>query len=169
MQIMRTFSLMLVTASIMLSPAISNSASPSDQQEMDIVVYSGYYVREGSEGKTAKLSGKSHYIKFYPENRVIKLYIPYPYSSTLSPEVIRKVFTAANKQSLSSSFIRDKFGILGQPVVAHLDTFRRVDGEVQYDCSNSAPCKIIFSEGALHTIKKAIVGEHVIKFDYVKE
>lgn len=165
MQIMRTISLMFVVSASLLYPGISYS----ELEEKDIVVYSGYYVREGSEGKTAKLSGKSHYIKFYPGKRVIRLYIPYPYSSTLSPDIIRQVFSAANQKSSNSSFIRDKFGLLEQPVVAHLDTFRIVNNEVQYDCSNTAPCRIVFMEGALNTIKKAIVGEHVIKFEHVKE
>ncbi|MDH5573218.1 MAG: hypothetical protein OEY89_15765 [Gammaproteobacteria bacterium] len=165
MRKLRIISLMFVIAISVLNPGMANSG----QEEKDIVVYSGYYVREGNEGKTAELSGKSHYVKFYPGNKVVRLYIPYPYSMSLSPDVIRKVFSTASKKSSNSAFIRDKFDLLEQPIVAHIDTFRRVNGEIQYDCGNSAPCKIIFMDNSISTIQKAIVGEHIIKFDYVKE
>jgi len=99
----------------------------------------------------AEMSGKSHYIKFYPGDRVARLYIPYPYSKQLSTEMISKVFKVASGKTTGSAYIRDTFGLLDKAVVAHLDDFRRV------------------VDGLIQVIKKGIVKDHIIKYNYVED
>ena len=116
----------------------------------------------------AESSGHSHYIKFYPEKRIIRLYIPFPYSKTLKADVIDAVFNAAAKKTNKSAFIKDKFGLLDKRVVAHLDFVRHVKNETMYDCGKSAPCRVIFNDDSMTIIKPGIVMEHEILYTRVR-
>ena len=164
MKFTTAFSLLAILVSILFS----GFACAAQEQE-DIVVYSGYFSRQENDGKMAEMSGKSHYIKFYPGDRVVRLYIPYPYSKQLSTKIISKVFKEANSKTSGSAYIRDTFGLLEKPIVAHLDDFRRVDGQIQFDCGSSNPCTIEFLDGFIQVIKKGIVKDHIIKYNYVKD
>jgi len=132
-------------------------------------IYSGFYSREGNNGEMAKTSGNNHYIKFYPENRIIRLYIPFPYSKTVKPDVINSAFDTAAKKSSGSAYIRDKFGVMDESVVAHLDFFRWVDGQVMYDCGKPTPCRVVFDESYMTVIKPGMVLEHKIRYDLVED
>ena len=130
-------------------------------------IYSDYYSREGNDGKMAQSSGNNHYIKFYPENRIVRLYIPYPYSKTVKPESINLAFNTAIYVSEGSAYIRDKFGVMDEPIIAHLDFFRWVDEQVMYDCGKSMPCRVQFDNGFMTVIKPGIVLEHKIRYERV--
>lgn len=132
-------------------------------------IYSGYYSREGNNGKMAQTSGNNQYLKFYPQNRIIRLYIPFPYAQSVKPEAINQVFGKAVKASTGSAYIRDKFNVMTEPVVVHLDFFRWVDGQVMYDCSKPKPCKVIFDDGSMTVVKPGMVLEHKIRYKLVKE
>ena len=132
-------------------------------------IYSGYYSQEGNYGELGETSGHSHYVKFYPETRILRLYIPFPYSKTVEPAAINTAFDTAAKKASGSAYIRDKFGVMEKPIVAHLDTFRWVDGEVMYDCSNAAPCKIKFDDKSMTIIKPGVVLEHEILYELIKD
>ncbi len=164
MTVTRAFPLLAIVVSILFS-----GLAYAEQEKEDIVVYSGYFSRQENDGKMAEMSGKSHYVKFYPGDRVLRLYIPYPYSKQLSSEMINKVFAAASGSTAGSAYIRDTFGLLDKQVVAHLDDFRRVDGQIQFDCGSSNPCTIEFLDGFIQVIKKGIVKDHIIKYDYIAE
>jgi hypothetical protein len=129
----------------------------------------GFYSREGNNEKMAKTSGNNQYIRFYPEKRIIRLYIPYPYSKTVKQETINAAFNAAAKVSTGSAYIRDKFGVMDVDIVAHLDFFHWVDGQVMYDCSKPKPCKVIFGDSAMTVIKPGIVLEHKIRYKLVRD
>jgi len=131
------------------------------------VVFSGYFAREENDGKMARLSGKSHYMKFYSPDRVIRLFIPYPYSTSVKPEVISKVFHEVSKMTVGDAFIRGTFGYLDQDAVANIGKVKNSDDSIMFDCSASAPCRIIFLEKTLKVIKKGVISDHVIVFDYV--
>ena len=132
-------------------------------------IYSGYYSREGNNGKMAKTTGNNTYIKFYPEDRIVRLYIPYPYSKTVKSETINKAFNSAVKKSTGSAYIRDKFGVMDKLVVAHLDFFRWIDGQVMFDCSKPTPCKVTFDDSSMTVIKPGIVLEHKIQYELIKD
>ena len=131
------------------------------------IVFSGYFAREENDGKMARLSGKSHYMKFYAPDRVIRLFIPYPYSTSIKPETISKVFTEVNKMSVGDAYIKGKFGYLEQKVVANIGKVKSRQGITLFDCNATAPCRIEFMEDALKVIKDGILADHIIMFDYV--
>jgi len=164
MKVTTAFPLLAILVSLLFS-----GLACAAQEEEDIVIYSGYFSRQENDGKMAEMSGKSHYIKFYPGDRVARLYIPYPYSKQLSTEMISKVFKVASGKTTGSAYIRDTFGLLDKAVVAHLDDFRRVDGQIQFDCGSSNPCTIEFLDGLIQVIKKGIVKDHIIKYNYVED
>jgi len=137
------------------------------QKTQSSIVFSGYFSREENDGKMARLSGKSHYMKFYAPNRVIRLFIPYPYSTSVKPETISKVFQEVNKMSLGDAYIRGKFGYLEQEVIANIGKVKSNPSSILFDCDATAPCRIEFMENALKLIKKGILADHVIMFDYV--
>jgi len=132
-------------------------------------IYSGYYSQKDNYGEIGETTGLSHYVKFYPENRIVRLHVPFPYSKTVKSDAINKAFNAAEKKTKNAAYIRDKFGVMEKPVIAHLDTFRWVDGQVMYDCSNAAPCKIKFSEDSMIVIKPGIVLEREILYSLIKD
>jgi hypothetical protein len=162
----------MVPKSILLLPLIIGLFDPGTSYAVNSSVearhiYTGYYSREGNDGKMALTSGNNHYIRFYPENRIIRLYIPYPYSKKVKPGAIKLAFDAAAKKSTGSAYIRDKFGVMDEPIVAHLDFFRWVDGHIMYDCGKPKPCKVLFNGGFMTVIKSGIVLEHKIRYEHV--
>lgn len=158
---------LMLTLSLVSGVFTSGTAFAEESSINRQHIYSGYYSREGNDGKMAQASGNNHYVKFYPENRIIRLYIPFPYSKTVKPEAINSAFNAAVKESTGSAYIRGKFDVMDEPIVAHLDYFRWVDEQVMYDCGKSAPCKVIFDSGFMTVIKPGIVLEHKIRYDLV--
>ena len=169
MHINQSFFIMPFMVFVFLISTLSNAqAQDSNQQNTNQdLVYSGFFSREENDGKMARLSGKSHYMKFFPPNRIIRLFIPYPYSMTVKPEAISKVFDVVSKKSVGDAFIRGKFGIMDQDVIANLGTVK-VGGEtILFDCDASAPCRIIFKENTLRVIKKGILADHIIEYQYI--
>ncbi len=139
------------------------------QQEEEIIVFSGYYSRQGNDGELAEVTGKSQYIRFYPGERIIRLYIPYPYSKTVGPDSIRQLFEVVRATTTGSAYIRDDFGVLDQDILAHTDSIKVLDGEIKFDCSNSAPCEIRFSGESMKIIKPGIVKQHIVNYDLISD
>ncbi len=165
MKVTAAFPLVFAAVVSMLFPGLVFS----QQEQADVVVYSGYFSRQGNNGKMAKISGYSHYVKFYPGNRIIRLFIAYPYSKQVTSDVIKKVFKVVNRETTGSAYIRDTFGLLEKPVVAHLDVIRRVEGQIMFDCGDSTPCTIEFPNDAMQVVKRGVVKDHVIKYEHIKE
>jgi len=150
------FLMLIVSLAVLPLPrtALSQEASAGPD------IYSGYYAREDNDGELARQSGHSHYLKFFPGNRIARLYIPYPYSTTIAPATIDAVFDEAVKQTSGSAYIRDTFGLLDRPVMAQLDFLKEINGELLFDCGSSNPCRMEFTEEGLRVIKKGIVTDH---------
>lgn len=130
-------------------------------------VFQGYYSREGNNAKMAETTGNNIYIKFYPDNRIIRLYIPYPYAKTVKSEAIKTAFDNASKKSSGSAYIREKFGVMEKEVMAHLDTFRWLENQVMFDCGKSEPCKVTFAENSMSILKPGMVVAHKINYSLV--
>lgn len=141
----------------------------SESTTINVDIYSGYYSREQNDGELARTSGKSHYIRFYSENRVVRLIVPYPYSKTLNADTIRKVLDIAANKTIGSAYLSDTFGVLDEKVVAHLDSIRLIDDIYYYDCGVAVPCKIEFADKSMNIIQKGIVKEHVTAYDLVPD
>lgn len=132
-----------------------------------LMVYNGFFSREENDGKMARMSGKSHYMKFYPPNRVIRLFIPYPYSTTVKAEAISRVFAQVSKKSIGDAFIRGKFGVMDQDVIANIGTVKIGGDVILFDCDSSSPCKVIFMDNALQVVKKGILADHIIEYEHI--
>jgi len=152
-----------------LIPGISYAKGEQALQESEgaVLFYSGFFSREENDGKMARLSGKSHYMKFYPPDRIVRLFIPYPYSTTVKPEAIASVFNTVSKKSVGDAYIRGKFDVMDQAVIANLGSVKTGQGIVLFDCDSSAPCRIEFTEKNLRVIKKGILADHIIVYDHV--
>jgi len=163
---MPVLSIMVFVALGFFSPTVGAiEITPSDAKP----VYSGYYSREGNNAKMAQTSGNNQYVRLYPKERIIRLYIPYPYSKTVTPNAINKAFDEAKKRTSGSAYIKDKFGIMNEKVVAHLDFYRWVDEQVMFDCGKPKPCKVQFGNNSMTVIKPGIVLEHKIQYELVPD
>ena len=131
-------------------------------------VYAGFYTREGNNDDMAKASGHNEYIKFYPETRIVRLYIPFPYAKNVTADSVNRAFDAAVKESTGSAYIKSNFGVMDEPVVAHLDTFRWIEDQVMYDCDKPKPCRVEFAESFMTVIKPGLVLEHKIRYELVR-
>ncbi|MBT7411195.1 MAG: hypothetical protein HN826_15960 [Methylococcales bacterium] len=152
-----------------LAPVYSNAEvkQVKKSEVVSPIVYSGFFSREENDGKMARLSGKSHYMKFFKPYRVIRLFIPYPYSTTLKPEVINEVFHKVGQMTVGDSFIRGKFGVLEQDAIVNIGKVKSIDDFTMFDCDASAPCRIQFMEKGLKIIKKGILADHIIMYNYI--
>ena len=145
---------------------ISGASYAEKTSGIDQKIYSGFYSREGNDADVAQTTGNNTYVKFYPETRIVRLYIPYPYSKSVTAEEINAAFDAAVKKSTKSAYIRSKFGVMKQDVVGHLDTFRWIDNQVMFDCGKTEPCKVSFSDKSMTVLKPGMVVSH--KINYMK-
>ncbi len=130
-------------------------------------LYAGYYSREGNNEKMAKVSGNNQYLRFYPEKRVIRLYIPY--SKTASSDTINRVFNQVKKETTGSAYIKGKFGVMDEPIIAYLDFFHWVNDQVMYDCGKPKPCRVTFNDHSMTVIKPGLVLEHKIHYSLVSD
>jgi len=142
-------------------------AEKSPLKEQNIL--SGYYTREGNDGKMAKASGHNEYVKFYPGKRIIRLYVPYPYSKTVKSDVINRAFSMAIKETSGSAYIKSKFGVMDKPVIAYLDFYHWVNDQVMYDCGKPMPCKVTFDDKSMTVLKPGIVLGHKIHYGRVND
>ena len=156
---------LLVLSIVLVAPGVSYAESTKTKPD----IYSGYYSREQNDGELARTSRNSHYIRFYPGNRVVRLIVPYPYSTTLNADSIRKVLDIALNKSVGSAYISDTFGVLDEKVVAHLDSIRLIEGIYYFDCGVAVPCRIEFIDKGMIIIEKGIVKEHVTAYDLVPD
>ncbi|HHS84102.1 MAG TPA: hypothetical protein ENK38_04135 [Gammaproteobacteria bacterium] len=144
--------------------------SPSGGAAEKTDIYSGYYSRDGNDDRPAKISGNSIYIKFYPDQWVIMLYVPYPYSTSLKNEVLHNVFREVKKQAKSKAYIKGKFGFLAKKAIAHIETYEMKEpNKAVFECDGTAPCRVIFSNGYMEMRKAGIVSDHIIKFNRINE
>lgn len=153
---------------VLIATAVSGLVY-SESAQTGAEIYSGYYSREQNDGEMARASRKSHYIRFYPENRIVRLIIPYPYSTTVSADAIREVFDIAANKTTGSAYIADTFGVLDERIVAHLDLVRLIEGSYYFDCGVAVPCRIEFADKGMYVIQKGIVKEHVTAYDLVPD
>ncbi len=160
----------LILALFLFSAFISSKTSFAEKSaDIKQNIYSGYYSREGNNGKMAQTSGNNQYVRFYPAKRIIRLYIPYPYSKTVKPDAINQAFSMAMKETTGSAYIKGKFGVMDEQIVAHLDFYRWVDNQVMYDCGKPLPCRVTFDQKSMTVIKPGLVLEHKIHYQLVSD
>ena len=163
MKWIKSFSLFSLLILNLVLPVVTSANEATD----DPVVYEGYFSREENDGKMAKLAGKSHYVKFYPDNRVIRLYIPYPYATSIKPEIMLRVFDKVNRETTGISYIQGTFDLLDEKIIAHTDLLKRIGGELMFDCGSSAPCRVFFEDNLMKVVKKGVINDNLIHYEHV--
>ena len=131
-------------------------------------IYSGYYSRDREDGKAAEIAGLSKYMKFYPDNWVVMLYIPYEYSQTLNPEIISTALQEIKSQTKTKSYFKAKFGDLSELSVAHVEVFGPLEnGQLEFECDGTAPCRAQFSGDKMELRKAGMISDHMIDYNRV--
>jgi len=129
----------------------------------------GYYSREQNDGELAKASRKSQFIRFYDSDRIVTLFIPYPYAASLEPATIREVFERAVRKTPGDAYLADTFGLLDERATVHLDRIRLIDGGYFFDCGAALPCRIEFTDDGMHVIRRGIVNDTTTEYDLVPD
>ncbi len=146
-----------------LLPTLGYAAEAIEEAD----IFNGYYSRVGNDGKPAEATGYSLSMKFYPDQWVILLYIPYPYSNSVSTEVVHKVFAEVKQTVTESAYVKSDFGLLEQAATVSIEPYGIENDRALFDCGGSGTCATIFFKDALHIVKTGIINDHIIKYNRV--
>jgi hypothetical protein len=155
--------LLLVLMAISISPGTTLRAQAAG--EMDI--FAGYFSMEGNNESPSRTTKNSLYIKLFKNRWVAMLYIPYPYSATVSASAIGKVFEEAKKQTSGSAYMRGTFGQLKEAATVQIERFGYLEDRLVFECGSLSPCTIRLSDDYLELIKPGVINEHIIKYNHV--
>ena len=156
----------LLFASMLLLCALPGSSFSSGAQAVGESL-SGYYAREGNGGSPAQAAGNNIYIRFFPEQWVAMLFLPYPYAEQVDSATIVSVFDAARARTDSSSYLRGRFDLLEQKATLHIERYGYLEDRVLFECGSLAPCTIRMGEGYLELIKPGMINEHIIRYLHI--
>lgn len=145
-----------------------SSPAFSQQAETTLDVHNGYFSREGNNESPSEASRNSIYIKLYPDNWVALLYLPYPYSKEVTPDMINGVFTEAKRQITTPSYTRNTFGVLREAATIHMEQSEIIEGQTQFKCGSVNPCALRFGKDYVELVKSGIINEHLVKFNHIK-
>ena len=127
----------------------------------------GYYAREGNNSSSAVAAGNNIYIRFFPEQWLAMMFLPYPYAEQVAPATIDSVFDAARAQASGSAYLRGTFGELDEKATLHIERYGYLEDRVLFECGSLAPCTIRFSDGYIELIKPGMINEHIIRYNPV--
>lgn len=127
----------------------------------------GYYAREGNNSSSAVAAGNNIYIRFFPEQWLAMLFLPYPYAEQVAPATIDSVFDAARAQASGSAYLRGTFGELDENATLHIERYGYLEDRVLFECGSLAPCTIRFGDGYIELIKPGMINEHIIRYNPV--
>ncbi len=136
-------------------------------EKMDI--FAGHFSREGNDQSPAKNTEHNIYIKFFEDQWVATLYIPFQYSRSLDSTTIDKALTEARKQTDSPAYIRDTFGHLQERAIATIEKFGYAEDRILFECNSVSPCSVELKDGFLELIKPGMINEHIIKYNHVTD
>ena len=156
-------------AAILLFAILFCGAASSASQTPAVDISTGYYSREQNDGELARASGKSQFVRFYEGNRIVTLFIPYPYAATVEPATVREVFERAVQTTSGDAYLSNTFGLLDERATVHLDRIRQIDGGYFFDCGASMPCRIEFIDSGMHVIRRGIVNDTTTEYDLVPD
>jgi hypothetical protein len=156
-------------AAVLLFAVLLCGVADSASQTTVIDIFAGYYSREQNDGELAKASGKSQFIRFYENDRIVILFIPYLYATSVEPATIRQVFERAVRKTPGDAYISDTFGLLDERATVHLDRIRLIDGGYFFDCGAAVPCRIEFTDDGMNVIRRGIVNDTTTEYDLVPD
>ncbi len=145
---------------------LAGTSAVADSADM----YSGYFYRDNDDNRVAKITGSELFLKFYPDQRVVMLYVPYPYSRNLQTKTIHQVFSQVIEKVKPETYTRGKFSLLEQSTLAHVEFFTSMDeGQYRFECNGTAPCRVKFTDDSLEMRKAGMLNDHIIKFNQAKD
>ena len=156
----------LLFASMLLLSALPGSSFASGAQAVGESL-SGHYAREGNDGSPAEAAGNNIYIRFFPEQWVAMLFLPYPYAKQVDSATIVDVFDAARARTDSSSYLRGSFDLLEKKATVSIERYGYLEDRVLFECGSLAPCTIRMGEGYLELIKPGMINEHIIRYQHI--
>ena len=128
---------------------------------------SGFYARDGNNGSSAVAAGNNIYIRFFPEQWLGMMFLPYPYAEQVAPATIHNVFDAARAQARGSAYLRGTFGELDEKATLHIERYGYLEDRILFECGSLAPCTIRFGDGYIELIKPGMLNEHIIRYNPV--
>ncbi len=128
---------------------------------------SGYYAREGNNDTPASAAGNNIYIRFFPEQWLGMMFVPYPYAKQVAPATIYAVFDTARAQARSSAYLRGTFGVLDEKATLQIERYGYLEDRIIFECGSLAPCTIRFDDGYIELIKPGMINEHIIRYNPV--
>lgn len=125
----------------------------------------GYYAREGNDDSPAQAAGNNIYIRFFPEQWLGMMFLPYPYAKQVAPETIHSVFGIARAQARSSAYLRGTFGELDEKATLQIERYGYLEDRIVFECGSLAPCTIRFGDGYIELIKPGMINEHIVRYN----
>lgn len=157
--------LVFLLLGVALQPSMAN-----DEVAVDVDIYSGYYSRDRTDGKASEIAGSSQYIKFYPNQWVVMIYIPYEYSQTLGAEQILAALNDIKSKAKVQTYFKAKFGSLTEISVAHVEIYRVMGkNQLEFECDGTAPCRVKFSGDIMEVRKAGMLSDHIVDYNRITE
>ena len=128
---------------------------------------SGFYARDGKNSSSAVAAGNNIYIRFFPEQWLGMMFLPYPYAEQVASATIHSVFDAARAQARGSAYLRGTFGELDEKATLHIERYGYLEDRILFECGSLAPCTIRFGDGYIELIKPGMINEHIIRYNPV--
>jgi len=157
----------ILLGSVLLFAGLPGSALSADSSTSPRESLSGYYSREGNGGSPAEAAGNNIYIRFFPQQWLGMMFLPYPYAKQVEPVTIQRVFDAARAQARSSAYLRGTFGELDEKATLQIERYGYLEDRVIFECGSLAPCTIRFGDGYIELIKPGMINEHIIRYNPV--
>ena len=150
---------------VLLFAALPGSVLSSDINTSSRESLSGYYSREGNSGSPAQAAGNNIYIRFFSEQWLAMMFLPYPYAKQVAPVTIHSVFDAARAQARGSAYLRGTFGELDEKATLQIERYGYLEDRIVFECGSLAPCTIRFGDGYIELIKPGMINEHIIRYN----
>jgi len=156
-----------ILLSTLMVIAVFPGASLPAQQSDKMDIYSGHFSMEGNNESPSQTINNNIYIKFFKNQWIATLYIPYPYATTVESSAITRVFEEAKRQTSGSSYLRGTFGQLSERATVHIEKFGYLEDRLVFECGSLSPCTIRLGDNYLELIKPGVINEHIIKYNHV--
>ncbi len=156
----------LFTTTLTLTVALPDLAI-SQQTANSIDIYSGHFSRDGNNESLTRATENNLYIKLFEGQWIATLYLPYPYATTVKPDIITRVLEQAKKQTTVAAYLRGKFGKLTELATVHIERYGTLEDRLVFECGSLAPCTIKLGDGFFELIKPGVLNEHIIRYNHV--
>ena len=155
--------LLTTLAVITLLPGTALTAPQTDGED----ITAGHYSREGNNDSPSKTTKNNIYIKFFDNQWIAVMHIPYPYAASVDAASITKAFEQAKEQTTTSSYLRGTFGHLEEKSTVQIEKFGYIEDRIVFECGSLSPCTIKLADGYLELIKPGVINEHIIKYNHI--